>query len=271
MSQEQQPQQQLQVINETPTDLTFGNSAQFEHAQRVALMLSKSTLIPKDFQGNVQNTMIALEMANRIGASPLMVMQNLYIVHGKPSWSSTFIISAINACGRFSPLRFEVEGAGDTLSCYSWAYDKKTGDKLAGPKVTMQMAKDEGWFGKAGSKWKTMPELMIRYRSAAFFGRLYAPDILMGMHAAEEVEDFTEMMTYDIEQQIEALLNTSNYNEAQQRGVRWKIAQGISQRDAYGIIADLKMNQLNPLTEGLPGGGGAQAGDIKRHMGDLLA
>jgi hypothetical protein len=51
------------------------------------------------------------------------------------------------------------------------------------------MAKAEGWFAKNGSKWKTMPELMLRYRAAAFFGRLYAPDVLNGMHATEEAED----------------------------------------------------------------------------------
>lgn len=163
--------------------------ATFDHAQRVAKMLSSSSLIPKEFQGNIQNTMIALEIANRIGASPLMVMQNLYIVHGKPSWSSTFIIAALNSCKRFSPLRFELSGDGDTMECYAWAYELETKDKIIGPTVTMKMAKAEGWVDKNGSKWKTMPTLMIRYRAAAFFGRLYAPEILMGMHSQDEVID----------------------------------------------------------------------------------
>lgn len=168
---------------------SFGDTHSFEHAQRVAKMLSSSNLIPKEYQGNIQNTMIALEMANRIGASPLMVMQNLYIVHGKPSWSSSFIIAAINNCRRFSPLRFKIKGEGDTLTCSAWANDLHTNEKLEGPKVSMTMAKKEGWIDRSGSKWQTMPELMIRYRSAAFFGRLYAPDILMGMHTVEEVND----------------------------------------------------------------------------------
>ena len=53
----------------------------------------------------------------------------------------------------------------------------------------MDMAKAEGWVDKSGSKWKTMPELMMRYRAAAFFGRLYAPEITMGMHSVEEIVD----------------------------------------------------------------------------------
>lgn len=180
---------QLAKIDAEVNQPSFADSSSFEHAQRVAKMLSSSNLIPKEYQGNIQNTMIALEMANRIGASPLMVMQNLYIVHGKPSWSSSFIIAAINNCARFSPLRFDMKGEGDTLTCQAWARDLNTNEKLKGPTISMEMAKKEGWVSRAGSKWQTMPELMIMYRSAAFFGRLYSPDILMGMHTAEEVND----------------------------------------------------------------------------------
>lgn len=169
----------------------FSNSESFEHGQRVAKMLSSSSLIPKEYQNNIQNTMIALEMANRIGANPLMVMQNLYIVHGKPSWSSTFIIASINACGKFSPLRYEMSGEGDKYGCIAWAYDKETKERLEGPKVTWEMANAEGWVNKSGSKWKTMPELMFRYRAAAFFGRLYAPELLMGISTADESEDIS--------------------------------------------------------------------------------
>lgn len=177
-----------EVVQQIPKESSFSVQG-FEHAQRVAKMLSTSNLVPKDYQGNIQNTLIALEMANRIGASPIMVMQNLNIIQGKPSWSSTFIIASLNACKRFSPLRFEMNGEGEEYGCTAWAHDNATKDKLTGPKVTMKMVKEEGWLAKTGSKWKTMPELMFRYRAAAFFGRLYAPDILMGMQTAEEVHD----------------------------------------------------------------------------------
>lgn len=183
---------------------TFGDKTNFEHAQRVAKMLSTSDLVPQQFKNNIPNTMIALEMANRIGANPLAVMQNLYIVHGKPSWSSSFIIASINSSGKFSPLRFVVEGEGDNYGCFAWAYDLATGEKLEGPRVSIQMAKAEGWYTKNGSKWQTMPELMMRYRSASFFGRLYAPEIMMGMQSAEEVQD-VQVTTVTTEQKMEAL------------------------------------------------------------------
>lgn len=168
----------------------FSNAASFESAQRMALALVSSNIVPEQYRGkdNIGNAIVALEMAQRIGASPLAVMQNLNIIHGRPSWSSTFIIAALNSCGRFAPIRFEVTGDGDDRSCIAWTTDK-TGERLEGPPASIAMAKAEGWFAKNGSKWKTMPELMLRYRAAAFFGRLYAPDVLNGMHATEEVED----------------------------------------------------------------------------------
>ena len=173
---------------ENKTELTQPAAplSQFEQAQRQAKALSASDLVPQQYKNNVANTLVALEIANRIGASPLMVMQNLNIIHGRPSWGSSFIIAAINGSGKFTALRF----VGDlSKGIKAVCQEKATGETLEGPVVTMDMAKAEGWVDKAGSKWKTMPELMMRYRAAAFFGRLYAPEITMGMHSTEEVID----------------------------------------------------------------------------------
>ena len=167
----------------------FSDMGAFEGAQRVCKMLASSDLVPAQFRGNIANTMIALELANRTGSSPFMTMQNLYVVHGRPGFSATYIIAAINSCGRFSPLRFDLDGEGDQRGCVAWVIEKATGDRLEGSRVSIEMAKKEGWFGKQGSKWQTMPDQMLRYRAAAFFGRLYAPDILMGMQTAEELDD----------------------------------------------------------------------------------
>lgn len=169
----------------------FSNTESFENAQRVAKMLSSSDMVPKRYQNNVQNTMIALEMAYRTKSSPLMVMQNLDIIQGKPSWSSQFIIAALNSCGRFTPLKFVYSGTANTddWSCHAEAKSITDGQMIKGPTVTIKMAKAEGWLTKGGSKWKTMPELMMSYRSAAFFGRLHAPDILQGMHSNDEIVD----------------------------------------------------------------------------------
>jgi hypothetical protein len=173
---------------------TFGNKEGFEHAMRVAKALSVSDLVPAQYKNNIPNCLIAIDVAKRIGASELMVMQNLYIVHGKPSWSSQFLIATLNASRKFSPLRFE-EDDKNGGRCRGVAIDLATGDKVEGVWVTMEMAAAEKWIDKAGSKWKTMPQLMMRYRAAAFFTRQFAPEVSMGIMTQEEVYDITAIQT----------------------------------------------------------------------------
>lgn len=228
--------QQLDVVPEQSTFSTNG----FEHAQRVAKMLSSSSLIPKEYQNNIQNTMIALEMSNRIGASPLMVMQNLYIVHGKPGWSSTFIIASLNSSKKFSPLRFQMDGTGDEYGCTAWAYDSENKERLEGPKVTMKMAKAEGWVEKAGSKWKTMPELMIRYRAAAFFGRLYAPEIMMGMQTMEEVIDAAPASIQEVKANKETDRITMMIQDATQLDHLEAVAEFVESGDQMDLFTAKK-------------------------------
>lgn len=174
----------------------FGNIKCFEDAQRMAKALCSSTIVPTNYQGeaNIGSCVIALEISNRIGASVLAVMQNLYIVHGKPGWSSQFLISCVNASRKFSPLRYKMTGekGKDSWGCIAWATDK-TGEVLESPEVTIEMAKAEGWYGKNGSKWKTMPELMLRYRTATLFARLYAPELTMGIQTTEEISDVIDV------------------------------------------------------------------------------
>lgn len=212
--------------------LGFENADTFALLQRAAKLLSNSTLVPAQYRcqkeikeyGKVvgvednpnatANCVIALNIARRMRADELMVMQNLYVVEGRPSWSSQWVIAAVNTCGKFSPLRFEMTKLGtkeveysvtewengkksvrkvkqtiENVQCVAWTLERGTGERLEGPAVSMEMAVQEGWYGKAGSKWQTMPDVMLRYRAASFFGKLYAPELLMGLPTAEEVHD----------------------------------------------------------------------------------
>ena len=156
-----------------------------------ATYLSKSALVPETYQGKPENALIAVDLANRSGMSPLTVMQNLYVVKGKPAWSGQFAIALVNASRRFArPLKPIFFGEPNTMSwgCYMTTVDL-LGNVVDGTKVTMQMAKDEGWIDKSGSKWKTMPEQMLMYRAGAFFARVHCPDVLYGIQMVEEVKD----------------------------------------------------------------------------------
>jgi len=173
----------------------------FEHAQRVAKMLAQSSLIPEVYKGKVENVMIAMEMSTRMNISPLMVMQNLYIVKGNPGWSGQFVIGIINNSKRFaSELKFEKSGEGDDYGYTAKTLKPDQSTDKEGTKITMRMVKAEGWLDKPGSKWKTMPEQMFKYRAAAFFGRLHCPDLLMGMQTIEEVVDTIEQKAQDCDE-----------------------------------------------------------------------
>jgi hypothetical protein len=183
-----------EIITTTEDVQIARENAAFEMLQRQAKMFSASTLVPKEFQGNLANCAIGINIAKRLGADPFMVLQNIDIIHGRPSFRATFLIAMVNSAGRFEPLQFRMEGeeGKPSRSCVAWTKSKPEGTPLEGPKITLEMAKAEGWSTKNGSKWLTMPELMLRYRAAAFFARLYAPDITLGMMTAEEVTDTVE-------------------------------------------------------------------------------
>ncbi len=213
---------QLVTTNDATLSV-FSGEENFNNAMKMAEQLAKSDMIPTVYKGKPENCIIALELSNRLKLSPFLVMQNMYIVQGKPSWSSSFIISCINASGRFNGgLKFEMDA--NRTKCRAYAVEKTTGDKLVGPLITMEMAQHEGWLGKSGSKWKTMPELMLRYRAAAFFGRLYCPEIMNGMLTDDEAADIkpieeneiVDVFAEDVEETKEVKDETTNEVEQQQ-------------------------------------------------------
>jgi len=170
----------------------FGTSDNFKMAWQMAQALSQSTVVPAAFQKNPSNCLIAIEQATRLNMSPFMVMQNLYIIQGKPSWSSKFLIAMINGSGRFdTELQYDeaADANGAPYSCLAWAM--KNGRRIEGMKITMDMAKKEGWLSKNGSKWNTLPALMLRYRAASFFASLNCPELTLGIYTKEEFEDGT--------------------------------------------------------------------------------
>lgn len=181
------------VTPQQPTSV-FSSIQAFENAQRMVKPFVNSNLVPTTFKGDVGACLIALNMANRMGADPLQVMQSLYIVHGKPSFSSAFLIACFNQSGRYTAIRYRMSGERDTDSwgCTAITTERSTGEAIEGVTVTIGMAKAEGWYTKTGSKWKTMPELMLRYRSAAFLIRSVAPEIALGFQTTEEAIDITD-------------------------------------------------------------------------------
>lgn len=219
-----------------PQTFSFLNLEQFETIQRVSKMFANSELVPEMYKISSKNTaekaisncMVAVEMAQIVGASPLMVMQNMIIIHGKPSWSSKFLISTVNTSGRFETLQYNMTKTGkvgkvsyieyewsggrkqavkkefdgtklDNIQCIAYTTAKGSDDVLESTPIDLVMAIKEGWYTKAGSKWQTMAKQMLMYRSASFWTNAYAPELSMGMKTEEEVRDIIDVDYEEIE------------------------------------------------------------------------
>lgn len=176
------------IVNQPAANIV----ADFSRAYKLAKVISTADIIPDNYKNKPADCAIAVDMADRMGVSPMMVMQNLYVVKGKPSWSGQACKALIEGCGKFKPGSVRPVYIGDKgtdgRGCYLAAVWADTGDKVEGPEVTIKMAKAEGWLGK-NPKWTNMPELMLAYRASAFFARVYCPEVLMGVHVEGEAED----------------------------------------------------------------------------------
>lgn len=220
------------VAQPTPSSavVNFFDPTQFETMQRVCKMFASSELVPDMYKASdknpiekaVSNCMIAIEIAQRIGASPLMVMQNMVPIYGKPSWSSKFLVATVNTCGRFNPLQYRFTEKGMLgmveytdyewqggrkvavqkqfdgkkimdIECIAYTSAKGSDQVLESSPVSIRLAIQEGWYTKNGSKWQTMTKQMLMYRAASFWTSAYAPELSMGMRTVEEQQDiYTE-------------------------------------------------------------------------------
>lgn len=188
----------------------FSSRDSFNLLWSMSAMFAQTTLVPKHFRGNQGNCAIAINMANRMGADPLMVMQNMYIVYGNPAWSSKFLIATFNQCGKYSSIKYKMVGTKgqDDYGCYAYATELSTGEVIEGPTITIGIAKAEGWYQKDGSKWVTMPEQMLRYRAASWFIRTTAPELSMGLQTVEEIQDIGERDVTPVEKPTEEIDKT---------------------------------------------------------------
>lgn len=234
MANELQPKGNNAVVVAQPTQVGFNffDPVQFDTMQRVCKLFASSELVPDMYKASdknpmdkaMANCMIAIEIAQRIGASPLMVMQNMVPIYGKPSWSSKFLVATVNTCGRFNPLqyRFTEKGMLGMVDYTDYVWDNATRSKRAvlkqfdGKKimdiecvayttakgsnkilesspVSVRLAIQEGWYTKNGSKWQTMTRQMLMYRAASFWTSAYAPELSMGMKTVEEYQDIQDV------------------------------------------------------------------------------
>lgn len=216
--------QQVAGVPATRVVAGFETMAGFELLQRQGKMLSQCSMLPDNFRGSIPDCSIALEMSARMGyaVSPLLILQSIVVVHGKPTFEAKFVIGLLKSRCGYKVFDYEMSGdvgdAGEVQrtprigrdgkpildkkgnpiydskiiregrTCLAYAIDRD-GRRVEGVPISMAMAKVEGWYDKNGSKWQTMPELMLRYRAATFFKNIHCPEITMGFRTSDEAID----------------------------------------------------------------------------------
>jgi hypothetical protein len=164
----------------------------FDHMQRVGKVLALSPLFPEhlrkpDINTAVANAVLCLNMATRLNEDVLTVAQNIFFVNGRPGWNATYMIAKANDSGKFSEeIDWIIEGKGMELSVTAFAVLARSGKRVEST-LTMEIAKAEGWT--KNSKYQTIPQQMLSYRSAVFLIRLYCPEVMIGVPSIVELED----------------------------------------------------------------------------------
>lgn len=282
----------MQPATTTPA-FNFFDPVQFETMQRVCSFFASSDLVPDNYKAQLKpfpagadentiaaikakntaiktkaiaNCMIAVEVASRIGASPLMVMQNMAVIYGRPSWSSKFLIATVNSCGRFEPLQFRFTDKGALgmvdYTDYVWnqqkrckepvkkqfdgkkihdiecvAFTTKCGSEgvLESSPVSVRLAVQEGWYTKNGSKWQTMTKQMLMYRAASMWTNAYAPGLSMGMRTVEEQQDI-----YTEYEDVTAEVAAEKENNANKKRISLDMGNGKTQ------VVDTETGEIKP-------------------------
>lgn len=191
------PQEEMfKQLTQVPASAVLTDQAALNLIERWAKKYAASAgMVPKTFQNNEANCAIAINIALRLNMDPLMVMQSGYPVYGQWGWLAVFYIASINTSDKFVPgsLAYVTGGEGMKSWCKCTAISRLTGKTVEGSPVSLEMAHAEGWSTKPGSKWKTMPDHMLRYRAAAFFGREYCSEKTLGMKMVDELHDIIDV------------------------------------------------------------------------------
>ena len=180
----------------------FQDKDDFELSQRIGRLINFSTLIEQEGspQQRLANAVVLQDLARTTNLSIFTLAKSVYIVKGKIGFTAEFYRGIVNNSGEFlHRLRFKFNDARD--SCIAYTRDIVDGELLETPPYTIAMAKAEGLFDKAGSKWKTRPDMMLIHRVSYIFATMYASHLFLGFEKYFEKigEDKPEFIDAEVE------------------------------------------------------------------------
>lgn len=159
------------------------NPANLHEALEMAGVLCKSSLIPKDFQGNAGNVLVAIQWGMELGLAPMQALQSIAVINGRPSLWGDAVIALCKAHPVCEWVReYEEDGVAVCVT-------QRRGDPdPVERRFSMDDAKRAGLLGKPGP-WTQYPRRMMQMRARSWCLRDAYPDLLRGMAVAEEQQD----------------------------------------------------------------------------------
>ena len=155
-------------------------------AMQLAEMLAGSTLVPKDYQRNPSNIMVAIIWGSEIGLAPLQALQNVSVINGRPSIWGDAALALVRGHPACVSVREGVDGEGDART--GWCEVTRRGEEPQRRTFSVDDAKKAGLWGKQGP-WQQYPARMLQLRARGFALRDVFPDALRGVITTEEARD----------------------------------------------------------------------------------
>jgi hypothetical protein len=177
-------------------------------AQQFALILSKTELVPKSYQGKPDAIVVAMAWGAEIGLSGLQAVQNIASINGRPSLWGDAALAVVMAHPSYEDHEERIEGTGDQMRAICAMKRKGKSDKTA--EFSVADAKKAGLWGKQGP-WTQYPQRMLQMRARGFAMRDQFPDALRGISLAEESQDIPER---DITERAEVVMPTPKRKSA---------------------------------------------------------
>lgn len=167
------------VTPSRPLGLTPRN---IDEALRLADLLAQSDIVPKDYIGKPGNVLVAMQWGAEIGLAPLQAMSHIAVINGRPSLWGDALLAIVRGSGLLAD--FTEELGEDCVTCTA----TRRGERTISRSFSRDDAKQAGLLGKAGP-WTQYPRRMMQMRARAWVLRDLFPDVIRGLHLAEEAQD----------------------------------------------------------------------------------
>lgn len=164
---------------------TGGNAlvpTSMDGAMKLAEMMSRGKLVPNHLQGSPGDCLMVIEQAGRWGMSPFAVAQSTSVIQGKLMFEGKLVAAALHTSGALATrLAYDYSGEGASRVV-------RVSATLAGettPRfVDVRLADAKTTNGM----WVKQPDQQLAYHGARVWARRYAPEVMLGVYAPEEME-----------------------------------------------------------------------------------